>query len=132
MPKEPLLHIVGILGAGPHQESSDLGMLVGLEDGTTAVLRIKLSLLSGLSLVLRNYLAKATYTDEAGMVAPKPMQLDSCQPFLMMDGQVGMVLDVEHMRLPIAFPVDAVPTLVEGLNRMVELSRVQPTAPSVN
>ena len=128
MPQEPSLHIVGIFGAGPHEESGDFGMLVGLEDGTTAVLRIKLDLLSGLSLLIRNHLAKATYTDEGGMVATKPMQVNSCQPFLTQDGRVGMVMDVEHMKLPIAFPLDAVPTVMKGLNRMLELAQSPQTA----
>jgi hypothetical protein len=34
-----------------------------------------------------------------------------------------MVLQIEHMRLPIAFPAEAVPTLVSGLNRMAELAK---------
>lgn len=133
MAEEPtqLIHVCGILGIGPHQETHDLGLIVGLMDGTRAVLRFQLGLLSGLSLVLRDYLAKASYSDDGGMVAAQPMQMNSCQPFAMQDGRVGMVLEVEHMKLPVTFPVEGLPILLKSIERMIELSR-KPPAPKVN
>jgi hypothetical protein len=133
MPEEPNLHIVGILATGPHQESGDFAMLAGLADGSTAVLRIKLEILSGLSLLIRQHLTKASYSDEGGVVSAKPMELLSCQPFSIEDGKVvGMVMDVEHMKLPIAFRVEEVPTVIAALKRILELSQTRPVPPSVN
>ena len=133
MLEEPNLHIVGILATGPHQGSGDFAMLAGLADGTTAVLRVKLDLLSGLSLLIRQHLSKATYSDEGGLISAKPMELYSCQPFSMDDGKtVGMVMDVEHMKLPVAFRVEEIPTIITALNRILELSRTQAAPTSVN
>ncbi|HEX4078740.1 MAG TPA: hypothetical protein VHX61_07695 [Rhizomicrobium sp.] len=133
MPEEPSLHIVGVLGAGPHQESGDFTMLAGLSDGSTAVIRIKLDILSGLSLLIRQHLSKATYRDDGGTVYGSPMELRSCQPFSVADGKtVGMMMDIEHMKLPVAFRVEEIPTVVSALNRMLELSRTQPAPTSVN
>jgi hypothetical protein len=100
MVEEPNLHIVGVPAAGPHQESGDFAMLAGLVDGTTAVLRVRSDILSGLSLPIRNHLSRASHPDGNGMVSAKPMDLYSCQPFSIKDGKrLGMVMDVEHLNL---------------------------------
>jgi hypothetical protein len=133
MSEEPTLHIVGILATGPHRDTGDFAMLAGLADGATAVIRINLGLLSGLSLLIRQHLSKATYSDRGGTVSSKPMELYSCQPFSIADGMtVGMMMDVENMKLPIAFPVDDLPTVIAALNRILELSQTRPASPSVS
>ena len=124
--RPPIIEVRGILGGGPHDATGDLGLLVGLSDGSQAIIQIEQSILSGLELILRGYLAKTSYTDEGGMVAARPMELQSCQPFTVGDGRVGMVLEIEHMRLPVAFPVAGVPILIQGLRRMLKLAKKQP------
>jgi hypothetical protein len=54
------------------------------------------------------------------------MELTSCQPFSDNEGRVGMVLEIEHMRLAIAFPAEGVPNMIIGLNRMAELAKNPP------
>lgn len=108
-------------------------MLVGLADDSTAVVRIKLGILSGLSLLIRQHLSKASYTDEGGVVSAKPLELYSCQPFSIDDGKVvGMVMDIDHMKLPVAFRVEEIQTVIAALQRMLELSQACHTGTSVN
>lgn len=125
---EKVYHVRGILAAGPHDATGDLALLVGLDGGDQAILRIEQTILSGLELVLKDYLSKQTYSDEGGMIAGRPMQLTSCQPFVDGQGSVGMVLQIEHMRLPIAFPIEGVSALISGLNRMVQLAKNPPNS----
>ncbi len=119
------VHVTGVLGTGKNQASGNFRAVIQLSDGSRLGLEAEASVLSGLELAIRNHLADQSYAAEGGPFVAQPLLLDSCQPFAHADGRVGMILEIEHMKLPVLIPLSGIPTLLEGINRMIQLATAQ-------
>jgi hypothetical protein len=105
-------------------------MNVRLADGEIAVVRIELGVLSHVAAAINVHLANRSYRAGGETILAQTTDLLSCQPFSMEDGRVGLVLELDQLKLPVVIPLQGIPELVHSLERAMDLAsaRIKPSA----
>jgi hypothetical protein len=121
-------HVVatGIIGTGKNASTENLRIALQLNDGSSLIVEFDRGIVDGIELALRSYLSTISHPDAGGLIAAQALSLNSCQPFSVADGRVGLVLEIEQMKLSVVFPIEAIPAVLESLTRMHQLAQAIP------
>jgi hypothetical protein len=114
---------IGIIGSGVDPKTKDFRLVLKLSDQKPLYLNLQQGMVSNLALSAWAALRDIAPADEGGQALMQPLTLVSGRPFVTPDGRAGLVLDMEGMRVPVIFPVEAISLIQASLEQLRDMTK---------